>query len=103
MLQNRSAIQAVLADRKVTKTQRAVTLDICEIEWKQLEDIAETLKPLQLATTVLSAETSCISLVRPLIRTLIDNHLHVITDGDENINDFRYFCILINIFYFINK
>ena len=44
LIQNRSAIQAVLADRKLTKVQVAAKLDIFEIEWKQLEDIADVLR-----------------------------------------------------------
>lgn len=56
LLKNRSAVEGVLGDRSVTKSSVARKLEIHEDERKILEDLAETLKPLQLTTTVLCAE-----------------------------------------------
>lgn len=69
LIGNRNAIMNVLADRSVTSQKQAQTLEIFERDWNVLEALVKVLKPLEVATTVLSGGT--LSMVNPIIRTLL--------------------------------
>ncbi|XP_076301976.1 E3 SUMO-protein ligase ZBED1-like [Lasioglossum baleicum] len=73
LVENRSAIINVLADRNITNQRQAQALEMLESEWKVLEVIIELLKPLEFATTILSGGT--LSMVNPIVRAIINNHL----------------------------
>ncbi|XP_024886716.1 zinc finger BED domain-containing protein 1-like, partial [Temnothorax curvispinosus] len=79
LVENRSAITAVLGDRTVTTPLHAKNLEINEDEWSMFENLIPVLKPLEIATTVLSGAPA--SMVRPVIQTVIANHLSCGTEG----------------------
>jgi len=81
---NRCAISNVLADRKLTKSAMAKKLEMVECDWMNIETLVTLLKPLQIITTVLSSEKySPVSMVRPLIFKLIENHLKIKETDNE--------------------
>ncbi|XP_011878851.1 PREDICTED: zinc finger BED domain-containing protein 4-like, partial [Vollenhovia emeryi] len=83
LLKNGRPVKSVLADRSVTKLKVAQNLEISEHEWHFMENFVNVLKPLQVATTVLCANNSPFSIVRPIVRSLLENHLnHNLLDDD---------------------
>lgn len=90
LLSNRCAVTNVLTDRAITKSAVAERLEISEREWLNLEKLAKLLKPLQVATTVFCSDShSPISIVRPIIYTLRDKHLHQSDDDDVMIKQIK--------------
>ncbi|EZA58810.1 Zinc finger BED domain-containing protein [Ooceraea biroi] len=79
LVENRGAIMAVLADRTVTTHLQVKNLEVTEHEWRILENLIPVLKPLEFSTAVLSGAPA--SMVRPIIRTVIVNHLSSKTEG----------------------
>lgn len=79
LVENRGAITAVLGDRTVITHLQAKNLEINEDEWNMLQNLIPVLKPLELSSTVLSGAP--LSMVRPVIRTVIANHLSCETEG----------------------
>ncbi|XP_076660811.1 E3 SUMO-protein ligase ZBED1-like [Halictus rubicundus] len=73
LVENRSAITNVLADRNITNQKQAQNLEMLESEWKVLEILIQLLKPLEVATTILSG--GILSMVQPIVRAIISNHL----------------------------
>ncbi|XP_055836664.1 E3 SUMO-protein ligase ZBED1-like [Episyrphus balteatus] len=84
LIANRAAVLAVLADRTVTSSSLALKLEINEREWTLLEELTRILKPFQVATTILCQENVTISILRPIINGLINKHLVITDDDDEN-------------------
>lgn len=81
---NRCAVSNVLADRTVTKSAIAKKLEIVECDWMNIETLVTLLKPLQIITTVLSSEKhSPVSMVRPLIFKIIEQHLKIKENDNE--------------------
>lgn len=73
---NKTPILAVLNNTSITKLRQAQNLEITAIGWLIIEKLVTLLKPLQCATTIFcSSSEVTISLVRPVIRGIIDNHL----------------------------
>lgn len=78
LIENRGAITVVLADRTLITSLQAKNLEINENEWRMLENLIPVLKPLEISTTVLSGAP--LSMMRPIIRTVIANHLSCQTE-----------------------
>ncbi|XP_043258578.1 E3 SUMO-protein ligase ZBED1-like [Colletes gigas] len=80
---NRCAISNVIADRAITNARVAQSLEINEKQWTIIESLLNILKPLQIITTLFCGEShSPISMVRPLIKKLIEKHLNLNNDDD---------------------
>lgn len=74
-LRNRTPVFAVLSDRTITNADMAVKQRMSELDWLVLEEMITLLKPLQAATKVFCSENKVtLSAVRPVIRSLLDNH-----------------------------
>ena len=58
LLELRWPVVAVLSDRNVTKQSEAKTLDMKEEYWVLMEDLLPVLRPLQIVTSLFSAEQS---------------------------------------------
>jgi hypothetical protein len=84
LLINRIPVMNVLNDRTKTTTATAHRLEIFELEWMLIEELVKILKPLQVITTLVCSNThSPVSMVRPLIQTVIKNHLNEeVTDSN---------------------
>lgn len=89
LLKNRRPVESVLADKSVTKTKIAQNLEISECEWHIMDNLVNVFKPLQIATTVLCAHNSSISMVRPIVHSLIKNHLNDDSLDDDLIIKFK--------------
>lgn len=89
LLKNRRPVESVLADRSVTKAKVAQNLEISEHEWHIMENFVNVLKPLQVATTVLCAHNSSFSMVRPIVRSLLENHLNDDLLDDDLLQKFK--------------
>ena len=76
LVSNRNAILSVLNNRNITKLNVAPKLEMAECHWQIISDIITILKSFNLATVELCSETKVtISLVLPIIHSLINNHL----------------------------
>ncbi|KAL4104807.1 hypothetical protein QTP88_020083 [Uroleucon formosanum] len=76
LLTLRTAVVAVISDREYFNTKIVKKLEMLEEDWDKCEVLVKLLKPLQLATTVLCSEQQItISMVRPLIGSLLTKHL----------------------------
>ncbi|XP_052131426.1 E3 SUMO-protein ligase ZBED1-like [Frankliniella occidentalis] len=97
LVESRTHVRAVLADRAVTTVKQSKALLMTTEEWDELEAMLPVLKPLQVATTVLCAEDKVtISTVRPIVRSLLDVHYKLDDDldldptpGDERLRAFK--------------
>lgn len=90
LLRNRSAIELVLADRKLTTAAISKNLEISEEEWSAMENMVEVLRPFQVATTVLCSEkTVTLSLVRPIIHGLKTKHMAERLNDDDYVQLFK--------------
>ena len=89
LVKNRRPVESVLADRSVTKAKIAQNLEITEREWHFIENFVNVLKPLQIATTVLCANNSPFSIVRPIVRSLLENHLNNDLLDDDLVSQFK--------------
>ncbi|XP_024875238.1 zinc finger BED domain-containing protein 4-like [Temnothorax curvispinosus] len=89
LLKNRRPVESVLADKSVTKSKVAQNLEISEYEWHIMENLVNVLKPLQVATTVLCANNSPFSIVRPIVRSLLENHLNHNVLNDDLLSKFK--------------
>ena len=87
---NRCPISNVLVDRSVTDTFTAQKLEMTESQWARVESLVKHLKPLHIATTVFCGEShSPISMVRPLLKKVLDKHLKLQDDDDEVLTNFK--------------
>lgn len=74
-LRNKAAIFAVLADRSITTCETASKLGMTVRDWTVLEEMTLLLKPLKAATKVFCSDSKVtLSAVRPVIRSILDNH-----------------------------
>ena len=90
LVRNREAIHAVLSNRKITKLNVALKLEMALSDWEVLGEIIEILEPFNLATEVLCSETKVtISLVLPIIHGLINNHLNDINMDTVEAKEFK--------------
>ena len=81
---------AVLSDRNVVKQSDAKALEMRDEHWQLMEELLSVLQPLQIATSVMSSETSpSASTLYPLLWGLLDDHL-AMKDGDPtNVANFK--------------
>lgn len=87
---NRSVILSVLTDRSITTSDICRKLEITENQWCLIETLICLLKPFYVLTTVLCKENhSPVSMVRPLLHKVIENHLKSQDDDNIIIKDFR--------------
>jgi len=87
---NRSVILSVLTDRSITTSEICRKLEITENQWCLIETFICLLKPFYVLTTVLCKENhSPVSMVRPLLYKVIENHLKSRDDDNIIIKDFR--------------
>lgn len=90
LLLNRVPVENVLANRKIVSRATAEQLEITEREWTFISELIIVLKPLQVATTVLCSNSHTpISIVNPVIRSLIDIHLSYIDSDCESIRKLK--------------
>lgn len=81
---------SVLTDRTITKLNIALKLEMTEHQWVLMSDIITVLKPLNVATTVLCSENQVtISLVLPIIHSVIKNHLNMNITGRPDTEKFK--------------
>ncbi|KAF4531539.1 hypothetical protein B566_EDAN018877 [Ephemera danica] len=89
VLKARKAIQLVINDREIVKPPLAKQLEISEDQWDTIEEVMNVLKPLKTVTELFSGETYVtISLVRPVIKSCIDDLTPKDTDS-ETISQFK--------------
>jgi hypothetical protein len=75
------AIYAVLHDTAITRPDHR-QLDLKQDQWELLSQMVVVLKPLQVATTVISNEKNvCCSIIYPIVQGLLLNHL-IVKDDD---------------------
>lgn len=90
LLEQKTAIAAVLNDPSVTPAKKAVSLEINQHDWQVVEDLVAVLRPLQVATTALCSEKeTTASSVLPIITKLKDKFLSVRTNDSEIIQNFK--------------
>ncbi|CAI6371612.1 unnamed protein product [Macrosiphum euphorbiae] len=79
-----------MADRSIISILIAQKLEISEQQWLKIETLVSLLKPLQVITSLLCGEKhSPTSMVRPLLKKLLDNHLKPQDNDDQSINYFK--------------
>jgi len=80
----------VLADRNIFDGHTAQKLEIFEDEWLKLNVIVSLLKSLESATTVLCLESKItISLVQPIVNSILNKHLNIKYDNSKFIKEFK--------------
>jgi len=90
IFKNRCPISAVMADRSITSKLIAQKLEISEQQWLKIETLVILLKPLQVITSLLCGEKhSPTSMVSPLLKKLLDNHLKLQDNDDQSITYFK--------------
>jgi len=92
LIANRLLISNVLADRNLTTFTMARKLEITEIQWAQMEELVNLLRPLQMATTVFCGENcSPASIVRPLIWKIVRLHMQPVSEDSDLTTTFTKF------------
>jgi len=90
LYKNRCPVSNIFADRTVTTASIAKKFEVTENQWTSIETIVKLLKPLQVITTVFCGEKNCsISMVRPLLNIVIENHLQPQINDDEIDENFK--------------
>lgn len=93
----RTGITAVLSDRSIFKSSVAAQLEMCEADWLKISDLATVLNPFQQATTVLCADKKItLSLVRPIIHSIINHHLAIQNNDSAMIISFKL-CVAVDL------
>ena len=81
---------AILSNRELTSYANAKTLDLKEEHRELMTELFPVLQPLQVATTILSSETSLpASACLLMIRGLLNNYLKVKDDDSAVVRDFK--------------
>ncbi|XP_026828422.1 zinc finger BED domain-containing protein 1 [Ooceraea biroi] len=90
LIQNRIPVETVLSNRTVTSSAVAQKLEVSEYDWILMENLIKVLKLLQMAITFLCSDTmSPTSITRPIIRTVLDNHIQINEDDDNIIHQLK--------------
>lgn len=85
LIEQREAVIGVLSDRTVTTRNQAGQLMLSEDEWTLIENIANVLQPFELVTTLLSSDSQpTISIVMPILQSLVQNFLSKTNDEDTD-------------------
>lgn len=92
LIEVRSAIVSIMADQSYfTKKKMAKKLEFMEDDWEKYSNLIALLKPLELAKTVLCADKKVtISIVRPIITSLLSNKFKINTSDYELTVKFKY-------------
>ena len=92
LIANRLPISNVLADRNVTTYIIARKLEITEVQWTQMEELVNLLRPLQMATTVFCGDNyTPASIVRPLIWKIVRHHMQPLPEESDLATTFKTF------------
>lgn len=92
ILEQRWPVSAVLSDRSITKLSDARVLDLKDQWWAVMQDILQCLETLKISTEMLSSDSSVsVSLVVPVIFSLINNHLKIGGEDSEVTKQFKMF------------
>jgi len=84
LVEVRSAIVALMADQSYFTKKMAKKLEFMENDWEKCSNLIVLLKPLELATSVLCADKKAtISIVRPIISSLLSNKFKINTSDNE--------------------
>lgn len=84
LVEVRSAIVALMADQSYFTKKMAKKLEFMEDDWEKCSNLIALLKPLELATSVLCADKKAtISIVRPIISSLLSNKFKINTSDNE--------------------
>jgi len=90
LVELRWPVCAVLSDRTVVKPADAKTLELKEDHWQLMSDLLPVLQPLQIATSVLSAEKEPTApKVYPVLWGLVDDHLAVNANDSSTVSAFK--------------
>lgn len=88
--EQRWEISAVLSDRNFTKLADARTLELTDGNWQIIEELLPVLQTLKCATTALSGESDVsISMVYPIITTLLSKHLRCVPGECHKVMRFK--------------
>ena len=83
-------VTAVLSDRNVVKLSDARTLDMCDEHWQLLEEVLPILRPLEIATSLFSAEeTPSAATVYPTVWKLLTHDMAVTEDDSQSVISFK--------------
>ena len=81
---------AVLSDRNIVKLSDAKTLELRDEHWQLMADLLPVLKPLQIATSVMSTEcTPSASTLYPMLWGVVNNHLTVTDEDSATVSTFK--------------
>ncbi|KAE9522908.1 hypothetical protein AGLY_016719, partial [Aphis glycines] len=84
IFKNRCPISSVIADRSITSTRIAQKLEILEHQWLKIEILV-----ILLNTLLCGEKNSPTSMVRPLLKKLLENHLKPHINDDQIISNFK--------------
>ncbi|KMQ81600.1 zinc finger bed domain-containing protein 1-like protein, partial [Lasius niger] len=92
LIVNRLPISNVLADRNVTTSTIARELEITEVQWAQMKELINLLRPLQMATTDFCGDNySPVSIVLPLIWKIVRHHMQPVPEDSDLATTFKKF------------
>jgi len=81
---------AVLSDRNVVKHADVKTLEVRDEHWQLMADLLPVLKPLQIATSVMSTKcTPPATTLYPMLWGLVNNHLTVRDEDCATVSTFK--------------
>lgn len=90
LLEIQQGIVTVMADRMHFIQQQDQKLEFIEENWDNCNILCNLLKPIHLATTVLCADKKVtISLIRPIIHSLISKHLKINENDNALVTNFK--------------
>lgn len=88
LIEQREPVCAILNNRDIISLKLATDLELSLTQWNMLEQLNKLLEPLEKATTMLSTETYIsISLVRPVIFSLVNNFLNSDINADFSVEN----------------
>jgi len=79
-----------MSDRNVVKLSDAKTLDMRDEHWQLIEDLLPVLRPLEIATSLFSAEeTPSAAAVYPTVWKLVTHDMAVTEDDSSGVISFK--------------
>ncbi|XP_055855634.1 zinc finger BED domain-containing protein 4-like [Episyrphus balteatus] len=87
LINNRSPIIQVMADRNLTTSVIAEKLEIIEQDWKSIEELVKILRPIHALTKILSSETASTSMVG--MQKILEQHMIESEDDSLTIKSFK--------------
>lgn len=89
LFKNRGPITLVLSDRNITKPSIAKNLELTEEDWTNMENMMKVLKLFQVTTIFCSESQVTLSMVHPIISSIITKHILVAPTDDDLIKKFK--------------